>query len=155
MAPRKQTDVATEELKQSERAGDTQSIVDGAKQPKELVDDFAITTDAFELERFMNDVLEIYVAPSDNPEVNPIDLPNVNGINQLVPLGETIKIKRKFVEVMARTRTTVYDQVTPDPSQPERKIMKEKTIVTRPFTVTNDPAGEKGALWLQGILKEQ
>lgn len=153
--PKKQVEVA-----QGAQGGSNQDAVsiskllDESKQPVDLVDRVDLTTDAVEMEAFMNQMLTIYVPPSDNPDTNPVDLPSVNGVNQPVPLGQTLKVRRKIVEVMARSHSITYQQITPNLMEPEKKKMIPRKVLSRPFTVTYDPAGEDGIKWLQAILDQ-
>ena len=109
---------------------------------------------AAELEAFMNDIITIYVHPSGNKEDNPVIVPNVNGINQPIIRGQECKVKRKYVEALARNRVTRYEQKIPDASKPHQYVMAPDTVVAAPFTVRNDP-DPRGAEWLRGILAER
>jgi len=106
-----------------------------------------------ELESFMNDILTIYVHPSTDKEDNPVIVPNVNGVNQPIIRGKNCFIKRKFVEALARGRSTRYEQKFPDSSKPHRYVMSPDTVVTNSFIIRDDPH-PKGAEWLQAILAE-
>ena len=109
--------------------------------------------DKADMEAFMNQILTIYIHPSNNRESNPVLLPNVNGVNQPIIRGQNSKIKRKFVEVLARTRHTGYEQRTPDANKPHKYVMVPSMVVTDPFTIVHDPH-PNGAAWIQGILSE-
>lgn len=106
-----------------------------------------------DLENFMNQVLTIYVHPSPNKEDNPVLIPNVNGVNQPVIRGQNSKVKRKFVEALARNRHTGYEQTIPDATKPHKYIMVPGMVVKDPFTVRHDPH-PRGSDWLYGILNE-
>lgn len=110
--------------------------------------------DQAELEKFMNEMLEIYVHPSPNKEDNPVIVPNVNGVNQPIPRGKVCRIKRKYVEALARNRHTRYEQKVPDATKPHQYIMSPDVVVKDPFTVRSDP-NPKGPEWLQAILNER
>ena len=64
-----------------------------------------------------------------------------------------MNVKRKYVEALARGRTTKYEQKTMDPSRPENIQMAEKTALTYPFSVLHDP-NPKGRAWLKAILAQ-
>jgi hypothetical protein len=106
-----------------------------------------------ELESFMNQILTIYVHPSSNKEENPVLIPSVNGVNQPVIRGQASRIKRKFVEALARNRHTGYEQETPDQTKPHKYIMVPCMVVKDPFTVQHDPS-PRGSEWLKQILCE-
>lgn len=110
--------------------------------------------DQAELEDFMNNLIEIYVHPSPNKEDNPVIVPNVNGVNQPIIRGQVCKVKRKYVEALARNRHTRYEQKVPDPNKPHQYLMDPDVVVKDPFTVRHDPH-PKGPEWLQAILNER
>ncbi len=105
-----------------------------------------------ELENFMSQVLTIYIHPSTNKEENPVLIPSVNGVNQPIYRGQPAKIKRKFVEALARNRHTGYEQKI-DPLNPENYQMVPCMVVKDPFTVQHDPS-PRGPEWLRQILCE-
>jgi len=105
-----------------------------------------------ELESFMNQILTIYVHPTSNREENPVLIPAVNSINQPVIRGQASKVKRKYVEALARNRHTGYDQKI-DPLNPENYTMVPCMVVKDPFTVQHDPS-PRGPEWLRQILCE-
>ena len=104
-------------------------------------------------EAFMNDILTVVVWEDNRPGSNPVVVPNVNGTNQPIIRGLRQKIKRKYVEILARSRITNYEQETPDPSKPENITMKDITALTYPFSVEHDPHPD-GRVWLQSILDQ-
>lgn len=126
----------------------------GAKEGIERVteNDFA---KAAELEAFMNEMLTVVVHPAAAAEEGALEiiLPNVNGLNQPIIRGKEQNIKRKYVEVLARCRTTKYVQKVPDLTRPENVQMEEKTALTYPFVVIKDP-NPNGREWLKAILAQ-
>ena len=111
--------------------------------------DFAKKADQ---ESFANDILTIIVAQDNSKDALPVIVPAVNGVNQPIIRGQKLGVKRKFVEALARCTTTTYEQATPDPRKPQNIQMIERTALTYPFTVYNDPH-PNGREWLQAILK--
>lgn len=105
-----------------------------------------------DLEAFMNQILLVYIHPSQNKEDNPVLTPSVNGRNQPIIRGQNSQVKRKYVEVLARNRHTGYDQII-DPLNPEKYVMQPCMVVKDPFTVRHDPS-PRGSDWLYGILSE-
>ena len=105
------------------------------------------------LAAFMNDVLTILVHPSQEEGALDFAPPQVNGLNQPILRGVNSKVKRKYVEALARCRTTKYVQRVTDSSRPENIQMKEKTTLTYPFAVLHDPS-PIGREWLEGILSQ-
>lgn len=105
------------------------------------------------LEAFMNDILTIEIHQSTDKEVNPVIIPSVNGINQPIFRGLAAKVKRKFVEALARNRHTGYEQVVHNITKPHKYVMNPSMVVKDSFTVHHDP-NPRGRQWLQGILSE-
>jgi len=104
-------------------------------------------------ESFANDVLTIRVHQDNLEGSLPVICPGVNGMNQPIIRGKESKVKRKYVEALARCRTTQYIQKTPDPTRPESIQMEERTVVSYPFAVLHDPH-PKGSAWLEGIIAQ-
>jgi len=105
-----------------------------------------------ELAKFMNEILTIVVHQSSEEGALDFAPVQVNGLNQPMLRGAESKVKRKYVEALARCRTTKYVQQTIDPTRPENIQMISKTMLSYPFAVINDPAGEAGRRWLEAIV---
>ena len=103
-------------------------------------------------EAFANDLLEIEVHASGDEGALDIITPSVNGVNQPIVRGTKQMVKRKYVEALARSRTTKYTQQQRDHRDPSSQEMVAKTVLSYPFVVLKDPAGDRGKAWLQGIL---
>jgi hypothetical protein len=144
--PKKQTEVHDGNLG-PERTMDLSEIGDPGPIEKVAETDFV---DAAELEAFMNEILTVVVAKSAEDGALEVITPSVNGINQPIICGEKCKIKRKYVEGLARARTIKYDQQVQDPTRPENIQMIERSAVSYPFTVIHDP-NPKGPAWLAAI----
>lgn len=106
-------------------------------------------------EAFANDILEIEI--QESPENGSLDVitVNVNSINQPMIRGKRIAVKRKYVEALAHSRTTKYRQENVDHRDPSNVKMVAKTVLTYPFVVYSDPAGERGKDWLRAILAQR
>jgi len=103
-------------------------------------------------EAFMNEILEVEVAPStDENQPNHIVL-DVNNLKQPVLRGQPTRMRRMFVEVLARCKETKYTQVT-NPFEPDRQEMRPRTAIAYPFTVTSDP-NPRGGAWLKAVMAE-
>lgn len=147
--PPKQTDAHDGELGKG-RELDLDEI--GDPGPIEKASDTNFVEEA-ELEAFMNEKVTIVVSTSSEDGALDVIIPTVNGINQPIIRGKEIRVKRKYVEALARGRTTRYEQRVMDPSRPENIQMIERTSLTYPFSVTHDP-NPKGRAWLQAILQQ-
>lgn len=105
-------------------------------------------------EMFANELVEINVHESTSENDLQFFMVNVNGINQPIARGQNQTIKRKYVEALARAKTTRYTQRTPNPSEPDRIETVPHTALSYPFSVLHDP-NPLGRPWLQNILAER
>ena len=58
---------------------------------------------------------------------------------------------RKYVEALARSRVTNYEQVVLNPSEPDKISMNPISQLTYPFVVRED-RNPKGRAWLEAIV---
>ena len=146
---KKETDATSESLGKG-RVLESSEFGDPGPIEKVTENDFV---KAAALEAFMNEALTVLVHedPSDNAVENPC--PSVNGINQPFIRGKEQKVKRKYVEALARGRVTKYEQRVTDASRPENVQMAEKTALVYPFSVLHDP-NPNGRAWLKSILAQ-
>lgn len=105
-------------------------------------------------ETFMNEMVTVLVHESTDPNQAPHIILNVNGTNMPVIRGTPTRMKRKYLEVLARMKETRYEQKTPNPSEPERIIMNPKTAQVYPFAVIED-RNARGAAWLANVMAER
>jgi hypothetical protein len=112
-----------------------------------------ISSDALALEAFMNEVVTVVVAESNNEEDLPVVVVGVNGINQPIVRGIPTPVKRKYVEALARAKETKYRQTLSDPSDPGSIVQVPKTALAYPFHVEQD-ANPNGRAWLRNILQQ-
>jgi hypothetical protein len=75
-------------------------------------------------------------------------------LNQPIIRGRQQKVKRKYVEALARCRVTKYEQQVMDPMRPENIQMVERTALSYPFAVIEDPH-PNGRAWLESILDQR
>jgi len=109
--------------------------------------------DAIEMEAFMNEIVTIEIQLDGNENSPDMAIPNVNGMNQPILRGVPSKVKRKYVEALARAKITTYRQETPDASKPEAIQMVPTPSYAFPFSVLHDP-NPKGPAWLAAIKNE-
>jgi hypothetical protein len=112
-----------------------------------------VMSDAAKLEVFMNDILTIIVFEDNIEGALPVVEPTVKGMKQVIVRGVNSKVRRKYVEALARSRTTKFDQVQRDMYDRSSLAMKPNTKMTYPFAVIHDP-NPRGAAWLKAILAE-
>jgi len=123
----------------------------GEAEPIEVVSEKHFVQ-AAALEKFMNDIITIVVHQSSEDGSLDFAPVQVNGLNQPMLRGAESKVKRKYVEALARTRTTKYVQQVIDPTRPENIQMRELCTLSYPFAVIHDPAGDVGRRWLEEIV---
>lgn len=106
-----------------------------------------------DLEAFMNEPVTVRVEPTavQGEDVTPIF--NVNGVNQPIIRGKATIIKRKYLEALARCRTTTIRQVRPNPYDQSVIQNVPTTVPTYPFVVLEDK-NPRGRAWLEGILAQ-
>jgi hypothetical protein len=116
--------------------------------------DKPLPREAFEMEAFMNEPVTIVVNPPNDADEPMLVQVGVNGVNQFIPRGERIAVKRKYVEVLARAKRTDFAQ-TLDERMGEQEFNKVRTMhsLRFPFSVLHDPNPNGGA-WLTGVLAE-
>lgn len=108
-----------------------------------------------ELEAFMNQELTVIVASNGADDETPTVAVGVNGSFIYLPRDEPIRVKRKYLEVLARAKKTDYDQ-TLDHSLGERmNKLSQRHVLKYPFTVITDPDGVRGHEWLRSILAQR
>lgn len=105
-------------------------------------------------EKFLNEQVQIRIHEDATEGALDIITPNVNGVNQPIVRGHAVWVKRKYVEALARSISTGYKQVTPDPRNPDDIRMVPKTVPSYPFEVLQDK-NPKGRAWLEAILHQQ
>ncbi len=105
------------------------------------------------LEKFMHELVTINVYPDGLSGALDVVTPTVNGVNQPIIRGFDQLIKRKYVEALAWSRNTNYQQSVADQSRPENISMKPLTSITYPFIIRED-RNPKGREWLEGILRQ-
>ena len=104
-------------------------------------------------EYFMNEVVTVMVHSTTDENQAPHIIVNCNGINQPIVRGYPARIKRKYVEILARMKETKYTQVTHNPSAPDVSELRARHGLCYPFDVTEDP-NPRGRAWLNNVLAE-
>lgn len=126
-----------------------------ALEPSEVVvaDERALGDKAAML-AFMEEELTVVVHETTDVTDDPIPQVTNDGVNQFFIRGKEQKVKRKFVEVLARAKKTTYtQQLAKDSAGNEFYRNVPHTVPRYPFTVMHDP-NPRGRAWLQA-LREQ
>jgi hypothetical protein len=104
-------------------------------------------------EGFMNEMVEVMVHATTDENQAPHVIVNCNGTNQPIIRGVPTKVRRKYVEILARMKETKYSQVTRNPAAPDQIDMVARHGLAYPFELMNDP-NPRGRAWLQNVLAE-
>lgn len=130
-------------------AGKARQALDPAVvQPVERV----VSNEKLEALKFNEDMLIIRVAESTNPTDEPFAQVWNDGRSVVIPRGEDVQVRRKFVEVLARAKKTTYTQEKLPNNEGYRNI--PHTALKFDFALINDPNPRGGQPWLRGILSE-
>ena len=103
---------------------------------------------------FNEEELTILIHETTNPSDDPVPFVINGGRRQAFIRGREQKVKRKYVEVLARMKVTTYTQEKYRDSQDIDAIRNvPHTALKNPFSVIHDP-NPRGHAWLKGILSE-
>ena len=104
-------------------------------------------------EVFMNEMVEVMVHSSTDENQAPHVILNCNGTNQPILRGVPTRVRRKYVEILARMKETKYSQVTRNPAAPDQIDMIARHGLAYPFELMHDD-NPRGRAWLQNVLAE-
>lgn len=119
----------------------------------EIMDTPRAKTKAAEL-AFLNEMVDIELLPSANPNDKQIEYIWNGGVAQALFRGKRQSVKRMFVEVLARCkRNMVSTQEYIDSTGARATRVVKTPSLLLPFTIHRDP-NPNGSAWLQRILAE-
>ena len=104
-------------------------------------------------EAFMNEMVEVMVHASTDENQAPHVILNCNGTNQPIMRGVPTRVRRKYVEILARMKETKYSQVTRNPAAPDQIDMIARHGLAYPFELMHDD-NPRGRAWLSNVLAE-
>lgn len=109
--------------------------------------------DQMELERFMNEELDVLIhEPQLEGEPSVVEL-EVGGIPCYAMRGIPQKLRRKYVEVLARARSAHVRHWYKQQGEATKNFQSfSSRALTYPFIVEKDPSGGKGRAWLASTL---
>jgi hypothetical protein len=115
--------------------------------------DRVIRTEDVDFEVFMRDELEVFLNESTNEnDASYVEL-NVNGDYKLAVRGDTMKLRRYHVAVLAQAKQSrVRQRKTVNPDGSMGFVEENVLSLTYPFSVTHDPNPRKGGAWLKQML---
>jgi hypothetical protein len=103
---------------------------------------------------FMEEKVTVVVHESSNINDEPMPMVSVNGRNQFFVRGQDVEVRRKYVEVLARSKPeAISTEVSERNSENPRNRILRKRSHKYPFNVVHD-ANPKGAAWLKALLQE-
>lgn len=112
-----------------------------------------LRSDELDFEQFMRDELEVHINEAQNESDPSVVEMNVNGDYRFAVRGDTVKLRRYHVAVLARAKQSRVRQkkiVNPDGSM---GFVEEQVLsLTYPFSVISDPRPQKGGPWLKQLL---
>lgn len=140
----------------NERLMNTYGPSEEALEPAQIdVVDGPTHKQKMDAEAFNHEVLTIKVHDSTDEDDEPVPSVINGGTSQYFIRGRSQPVKRKFVEVLARMKTTRYtQQIVKDGNGDEHYSMVPHTALRFPFSVEHDPSGKRGEEWLKKILAE-
>lgn len=120
----------------------------------EVDTDKIIRTEQLDYEKFMRDELEVFFnEPGNEHEPGFVEV-NVNGDYRIAVRGDTTKLRRYHVAVIANAKQSRVRQkkiVNPDGSM---GFQEENVLsLTYPFQIIHDPNPKEGGPWLRQLLK--
>jgi hypothetical protein len=103
---------------------------------------------------FMEEKVEVMVHEStDENAENPVTVA-CNGVNQFFVRGMPQVVKRKYVEILARAKTTaISTREARDYAGDLTTQISKSTALRYPFSIVRDE-NPKGATWLRSILSQ-
>ena len=104
-------------------------------------------------EAFLNEMVEVMVHSSTDENQAPHVILNCNGTNQPILRGVPTRVRRKYVEILARMKETKYSQVTRNPAAPDQIDMIARHGLAYPFELMHDD-NPRGRAWLANVLAE-
>lgn len=119
----------------------------------EIDTDRIISTDAIDQEAFMRDELEVFFQePNNENEASFVEV-NVNGDYRMVVRGNTAKLRRYHVAVLAQAKQSRVRQKKIVNADGSMGFAEENVLaLTYPFQVMHDPNPKQGVPWLKKML---
>lgn len=146
-------DATSEAIEGREREFSVADIAESGPPQIDTAPVDVLKKDDLDREVFMAQKLKIHLHEPQT-EVEPkYCFVGVNGRQMWLERGREYEIPRAHVAVLAQAKTGRVKQtkmISPDGSQ--GYVETEVLMLSYPFTVLDDPAGQKGRVWLRDIL---
>lgn len=135
----------------------TSSIADtaaGQTGPAIEVDmDRIYSTQQLDNEKFMRDELEVHFHEPQSENDPAFVEVNVNGDYKMAVRGDTVKLRRYHVAVLAQAKQSRVRQRKIVNADGSMAFVEENVLsLSYPFSVTHDPNPKRGAPWLKQML---
>lgn len=112
------------------------------------------STDKLEHEKFMQDELQVFFHEASGENEPAFVEVNVNGDYRMAVRGNTTKLRRYHVGVLAQAKQSRVRQRKVVNADGSMGFVEENVLsLTYPFTVTHEPRGKKGSDWLEEMIK--
>lgn len=130
-----------------------QLVAAGAPPPIDVVAPDVLNHTSVEHEKFMAQMLDVYLHDPVGEHENSHAFVGVNGEQMWLKRGAQYKLKRSHVSVLANAKSgRVMQDKGHDADGAERYINREVLSLMYPFSVINDPH-PKGGAWLRETMK--
>ena len=129
-------------------------VIGSGEPPAIEIIDRVASNDVLEMEKFMQEIVTVMVADSNDENDTELVQVSVNGNRQFFQRGRAQEVKRYFVERLARAKRTSYTQNLDERLGEGMNNMIPRHALRYPFTVIEDK-NPKGGAWLRGILAER
>lgn len=127
--------------------------------PSPMMSGIEVITDrefnnSVEYEQFMQDHMVVRIHPTSDVRAAPAVFVGVNGDSRWLPRDRPVKLQRKFVEVLARSKEMhLRTEETQDPNSDDRNVIRRHTNSPYGFEVMWDKH-PKGRAWLSRVMAE-
>lgn len=117
--------------------------------------DRVIRADQLDEEAFMRDELEVFFSePGNEHEASFVEV-NVNGDYRMIMRGDTAKLRRYHVAVLANAKQSRVRQKKIVNQDGSMGFQEENVLsLTYPFQVMHDPNPKQGVPWLRKMLAQ-
>ncbi len=120
----------------------------------EIDTDRVLSTDQIDEEVFMRDELEVFLNEPGNENEPSFAEVNVNGDYRMAIRGETTKLRRYHIAVLAQAKQSRVRQRKIVNQDGSMGFQEENVLsLVYPFQVMHDPRPKLGVPWLRQLLK--
>lgn len=107
------------------------------------------------MEAFLHEKVKVQIQDVDDPQADPRFVIAVNGRKQIFERGREYLVPRYIVEGLARAKPIGYKNEEYTKQDGVRDVRwPAKRGLRYPFSVMEDPSGERGREWLRNVLKQ-